>query len=475
MALNNTLLAGAVILLTAVLILFLFFRNSNQKNKGVILALIFIMLLIRVVSLGVFIENKTNKLVGSSAEITAEIVDIGYSSNKYSSVILKIKDSSNKDMEGLTVTTTFSYSTNAIPGDIINAEITFVPLQDNFRSYNFGKGYHFAGNVTQIYSNTPNKYSFWRFIYNVRTQILNSIEYSGQDDAGAVLKALIIGDDADISNELYETVKATGVSHMLVVSGMHLSLLCGIMMNIVNGRIRLATKVIVCSAISLFILAVCLFHISILRASIAYFVMLFGRFFKRTTDPLSSLGFGIVVAVFSNPYIFYNVAFLLSLAATFAVLYPSKMLIDAVSFKRFGRVGKLFRSAYDIFVIATCSMVCTLPIIVYYFGYVALASPIANLAVTFAMNSALVLGVLAIMLFFLPFGKFISLPCFFLARAFVKFFISVITYMGKNDFGVVRVSPDKNIYCFFIACAFILLVRVLSRYLISKRKEKQNA
>lgn len=474
-ALKSIPVSAAIILFFAATTLLLIIRKPNQLNKGVIIALIFIVLFIRVVTLGAFIENKSRQIVGDTADISAEIIDVGYSTNKYSSVILKIKESSNKAAEGLTVNATFRYSLAALPGDIINAEILFVPLKEDTKAYNFGKGYHFAGEVSEIYSYSQNKGSFWRFLYDLRTAILGAIEYSGQDEAGSVLKALIIGDDSEISNELYDTVKATGVSHMLVVSGMHLSLLCGIMLNVLNGKTKILIKFLVCSFTSLFILAACLFHISILRAGIAYFVMLFGRLFNRTTDSLSSLGFAVAVSFISNPYIFYNVAFLLSIAATFAVLYPSAMLIEAADFSRFGHIGRLLKGIYDIFVIATCSMVCTMPIIVHYFGYVALVSPIANLAVTFAMNSALVLGVISVILFFLPFGKFISLPLFFLSRAFVKFFILAITAIGEDNFGVLTVPQGKNIYCFFIACAFILLVRALSRRLILKREEKLNA
>lgn len=474
-ALKSIPVAAAVILVFAATTLLLIIIKPNQLNKGVIIALIFIVMFIRVVGLGVFIENKSRQLVGDTSDISAEIIDVGYSTNKYSSVILKIKESSNKSAEGLTVSTTFSYCITALPGDIINAEILFVPLKEEIKAYSFGKGYHFAGEVSEIYSYSQNKGSFRQFLYNVRTAILGAIEYSGQDEAGAVLKALIIGDDSEISNELYDTVKATGVSHMLVVSGMHLSLLCGIMLKVLNGKTKISTKFLVCSFTSLFILAVCLFHISILRASIAYFAMLCGRLFNRTTDPLSSLGLAVAVSFISNPYIFYNVAFILSIAATFAVLYPSAMLIESADFSRFGHIGRLLKGIYDVFVIATCSMVCTMPIIVHYFGYVALASPIANLAVTFAMNSALVLGVIAVILFFLPLGKVISLPFFFASRAFVKFFIMVITAIGEDNFGVVTVPPDKNIYCFFIVCAFILLARALSRRIISKREEKLNA
>ena len=175
------------------------------------------------------------------------------------------------------------------------------------------------------------------------------------------------------------------------------------------------------------------------------------------------------------PYIFYNVAFLLSIAATYAVLYPARLLIKAVGFERFGYLGKVFRYAYDILIITVATLFCTLPIVAYYFGYVALAAPITNLAVTLAMNTALIVGVLAVMVSFLPLGSFLSIPFYLISRLCVKYFIFAVEQIGKNDFGVVFINGDENIYCFLITIAFILLVKMFTKPLILKREEKLRA
>ena len=346
---------------------------------------------------------------------------------------------------------------------------------EEFRSYNFGDGVYYSGVIDKIYSYKQCQVSFWKIIYNVRLAICNAIDSSGKDEVGAVLKALTVGDKSGISDEFNLCVRNAGVSHMLVVSGMHLGIICGVLMNLINRRTKLWISVIIGTIAAFLILTVCLFHVSILRASIAYIVMLLARIIRRNSDPLSALGFGIFVAVMLKPYIFYNVAFLLSISATFAVLYPARLLVNVANFEKFGKIGRAFRYAYDILAISVCSIFCTLPIVVRYFGFVALAAPITNLAVTLAISVALILGVLAVLIFFLPFGKYLSLAFFFLSRALAEFFITVVRFIGEDGFGVVRIAEDKNIYCFFITCAFILLVRILCGYLTAKGKEKNCA
>lgn len=472
---KNVWLAVLLLILAASLTIVLSTNKRNFINKGVIIALIFIILIFRFISLSLFIEVNNENLVGIKTDVTAEIIDIGYNSPSFSSITVKIKDSSEASAKGLKVTSTLRHKTEALPGDIIKASVVFSEMQNNYKFLNFGKGIFFSGEIEKIYSYESKNVSFYRIIYNVRSQITKSIENAGRDDAGAVLKALIIGDDSGISKDLDQKVRSSGVSHMLVVSGMHLGILCTVAMNIINGKTKRFVAVTSGIVISLFILAVCLFHVSILRASIAYIVMLLAKLFKRNSDPLSALGFGIAVAVFFMPYIFYNVAFLLSVAATFAVLYPARLLIMAVGFESFGRVGRVLRYAYDILIITAATLFCTLPIVSYYFGYVALAAPLTNLAVTLVMNIALIVGALAVILSFLPFGKFISIPFYFISRLCIKYFVFAVEQIGKNDFGVVFINDDKNIYCFLITIAFILLVKIFSKPLILKREEKLRA
>ena len=448
--------------------------KQNYIGKGVIIALIFIMLTLRFVSLSCFIDAKNEKLVGTSAEITGEITEI-FTYDNFSRLTLKVRNSSQKAAEGLKLSVTLKHTTEALPGDTIKATVTFNALKDNYKVYNFGKGIYFSGEIQEIYSYQRDGFSFYRIIYNVRSAILKSIDNAGADECGAVLKALIIGDDSQISTEFNREVRSAGVSHMLVVSGMHLGILCTVLMNIINGKTKRWVAVTFGIVMSLFILAVCLFHVSILRASIAYIIMLLAKLFKRNFDPLNALGFGAAVAVFFMPYIFYNVAFLLSIAATYAVLYPARLLIKAVGFERFGYLGKVFRYAYDILIITVATLFCTLPIVAYYFGYVALAAPITNLAVTLAMNTALIVGVLAVMVSFLPFGSFLSIPFYLISRLCVKYFIFAVEQIGKNDFGVVFINGDENIYCFLITIAFILLVKIFTKPLILKREEKLRA
>lgn len=454
--------------------------GKKQILKGVVIALIFIVLTVRFTTLMAHIDTVNSKLAGRTAEIVGTVTGVIYNEENFSRYTVKIEDSTSGAAVGITVDATMFSHTSALPGDRIKATVVFEKVDQRYKGYNFSNGRYFSCEIESMYVEEKQTLTVWRIAHDIRQSIIKAISMGGSGEEGAVLRALIIGDTSGISERFNSNVKAAGVSHMLVVSGMHLGIICGVLINAIRRRTKRWITAVIGILTAGFITLVCLFHVSILRASIAYFVMLIGRVIRRDPDGLSSLGFGATVAVLIYPYIFHNVAFLLSLTATFAVLYPADMLIKAVSFEKLGLFQKPVRYAYDILTISVCAMFCTLPVVVYYFGYVALVAPITNLAVTFAVNAALILGVIATAVYFVPFiGGLCCIPLYFAARIFVSYFIFTVNMIGGSGYGVLTIPPDKNIYCFLVAVSFILLVKVFYQHQIRKKEraylaERQN-
>ncbi len=481
MALNVGVFEVVLFLIFSAFIAIIFTVRSRDKIfKGVFIALIFVVLIIRFATLMTYVEKTNAKLIGRTAEIEGTLTEILVNGDNFSRYTVKIESSTNDAANSITVDATMFSSLSALPGDKIIATVVFEKPVDRYKSYNFGNGRYFSCRTYEIESYENNKLSVWRIAHNIREGIRGAISMGGSGEEGAVLSALIIGDISGISENLSNNVRASGVSHMLVVSGMHLGIICGVLIGFMRRRTKRWVTALIGILTAAFITVVCLFHMSILRASIAYFVMLIGKALKRDPDGLSSLGFGAYVAVFIYPYSFYNVAFLLSLTATFAVLYPAHMLVKAVSFEKLGKLQKPIKYVYEILAISICAMFCTLPVVVYNFGYVALIAPLTNLAVTFAVNAALVLGVVATLIYFVPFvGKMLCLPLYFVARIFISYFIEAVNFIGDRGYGVINIPHDKNIYCFFIAVAFILLIRAFHSFRLRKKEreylaERQN-
>lgn len=462
-----------LLLVGCVISVLLTVKYFTEFYRGAIVALIFILLAVRIFTLLSSVEAKNLSLAGRTAEVTGRVTEIVRDEDNYSIYCIKVEESTNPEAENIKLKAALFYNAGVSAGDRVTATVIFEITPLKYRLSDYSKGFYYTCEIEKVSVTERGTFTVWRLAHDMRNSIRKAIGMSGSTEATALLNALIIGDTSGISADFMNSVKNTGVSHMLVVSGMHLGIVCGMLMRAMSrktGRVMSALIGIVSVG---FVTVVCLFHVSILRASIAYFVMLVGKLIFRNADSLSSLGFGVAAAVFAFPYIFYNVAFLLSIAATFAVIYPGAMLTDIVSFQRFGKAELVFKYIWETFVISVCALFCTLPIVGYYFGYVAAVSPISNVAVTFAINAALILGAVATAVYFIPIiGVFCCVPLYFAAKIFIFYFIYVIRFIGESGIGVINVSEDKNIYCFLIAVAFILLVKALC-FLVLRRKERK--
>ena len=481
LSLNNLLWSIVVLFIFSVFITGNIIKRSKKVIKGVVSALIFVLIVVRIVTVDLHINNINKNTSDRVTDIEGTVTEIQSNSKNYSRFIIKIEEVGISSAKGNLVQASMPRNCPFSAGDRIKATVKFDKSKDRYKSYSFSNGIYFSVNVESVYLVKRGTFTVYRFAHDVREAIRRAVREGGSGEKGAVLTSLIIGDTTGISQRLSTNVKVSGVSHMLVVSGMHLGIICGILIKVLHRRTRRWVSLVVGLIAVCFITITCLFHISILRASIAYFVMLLGRAIKRNSDGLNSLGLGVTVAVILWPYIAYNVAFLLSISATFAVLYPAQMLMDLVTFRKYGLIMKPIKWCYDVIAISFAALICTLPVVGYFFGYVALMAPITNLLVTLPVNIALICGVVATLFWFIPFvGKIICLPLYFVARICTGYFIDVVNYLGDRGYGVIEISKGENIYCFFILITFILLVKVIYEYKMRKKEgikfvERENA
>ncbi|GAB2322910.1 DNA internalization-related competence protein ComEC/Rec2 [Alkalibacterium sp. m-11] len=159
---------------------------------------------------------------------------------------------------------------------------------------------------------------------SLRQDLLNYCDRIFQPTTGRYIKALIFADRRELGAEVTETFKKLGIIHLLSISGLHVSLLIGMMDRIMTGMtVTRESKRLV----FLFILPVFYilagFGISIYRAAMQAWI----RYLSDTLDwHLTSLdcwGLTFCLAVFVRPVIIFSVGFQLSFLMSFILLFLS--------------------------------------------------------------------------------------------------------------------------------------------------------
>ena len=217
------------------------------------------------------------------------------------------------------------------------------------------------------------------------------------------MQALITGDrtyiDEDVS--LSYAMERTGITHIIAVSGMHVSILAGVLMSIF-GRKKWTALII--TPVLLLFMGISGFSASVVRAVIMQLFILAAPFFRRDSDSLTSLSAALLIILLINPYAAAGVGLQLSFGATLGIIlfsekirnYLNSLISKKKSEKRSGIAGKIFSSAAIGIATTVSALIFTMPLSVLYFGYISLISPIVNLLVLWAVDPAFVIGSLAV-------------------------------------------------------------------------------
>lgn len=224
--------------------------------------------------------------------------------------------------------------------------------------------------------------NMWQFRQNMQ-EILQY--YLGQRDGG-LISAMLLGEKSDLEAEDKNLYQRNGISHILAISGLHLSLLgmgiYNVLLRIMPGKKQAAVLCII--IMSLY----CVFtgnSISTIRATIMFALSLLATILGRSYDSLSALGLTAILQLFFNPYVLNNSGFLLSFLAVIGVTFLAPRLQHLFSCK------KKWEKSLCISLSATLT---TLPVILISYGTYPWYSVFLNLLVLPAMSLLLFCAIL---------------------------------------------------------------------------------
>ncbi|HEX6149085.1 ComEC/Rec2 family competence protein [Nocardioides sp.] len=226
---------------------------------------------------------------------------------------------------------------------------------------------------------------WWRAADAVRESLRRSVAPLPRDPR-ALVPALVVGDDAAIDEELSEEFRATGLTHLLAVSGTNLTLVVGFLMVVgrwcgVRGRGR---YVVAAVGIAGFVL-VARTEPSVVRAAAMGTVALIGLGVDGRDRGPRALGVAVVALLLLDPGLAVSIGFALSVVATAGILLLAPGFRDAL-----GRW--LPRWCAEAVAVPTAAQLACTPLVAAISGQVSLVAVGANLIVAPVIGPATVLG-----------------------------------------------------------------------------------
>lgn len=285
----------------------------------------------------------------------------------------------------------------------------------------------------------------------------NLIESMG-DKIGGLAYALLYGDKALIETGIYDNFRQTGTAHLLAISGLHISLIIGIVYFFVNkAKIKNYFKFLIMFIFLFVYCYLCQFSISVVRASIMGLTLIGCKLFGKRYDSLNSLAFSLCIILLISPLSLFDVGLLLSYTAVLAIILFSRTL-DKVKFP-----NKIVRKIVLSMFMTTVITIMAYPITASYFGTLPLYSVITNVIIipifSIAFASLFVTNIFALIGL-----KFLLV----IPQILFTFIIRIIDFVSELPFAVLEVGGISLGICLL----FYILAFVLSKFVMLKSKIK---
>ncbi|MEG1782295.1 MAG: ComEC/Rec2 family competence protein, partial [Oscillospiraceae bacterium] len=322
-------------------------------------------------------------------------------------------------------------------GENILVEGQFKPLSEKSnKSTNYAKEVY--GTLTaknlQIIKDTP--LSFDYICGEVRAKLLNKTKIIYDNKTLPIVMAMGYSDKSMLSGSLKQGFRTAGISHALVVSGLHIGIITGAMVCLMSFLpISKKLKNIILAVFLVGYMGVVGFTPSVIRAGVLSVIVLIGRNFLWETDNLTILGCVVLLTALANPYSGADVGLLLSYSACLGVMYAGQVCKNR-------ELGLVVQS-----LITTVGAVSfTFPILVLFSMEMTLLSPIFNLILSPIIMVICVLSVFTPILGSIGVvGEILNMVLVPLNKAAINILMAAVAFIQEN-FGFAMVNLSSEVF-----------------------------
>ncbi len=297
-----------------------------------------------------------------------------------------------------------------------------------------------AENIELIYTE---EFSFWRFLDDLRINMSETITNVFGENSGFV-KALTMGDKEELSTKFSIDVNKIGISHVLVVSGMHIAFLGAICLKIAGKGFGFYVSLVV---ITLFALTIGLSP-SVIRACVMQYIMILAWFLSKEYSSKNALSLAFIGLMILNPYIIFDVGFVLSFLSSFAIIFVLPSIYSSIKCEN-RKINKWLLEPMSLYI--SVFLVTFIPI-VYYFDVVSTMTFLSNLIILPLIVILFPICIITILFgaINIQFGRIIAI----LPNVLIELIEWIITKLAEFEYALSR--PIITDICVFLIIAICL-------------------
>ena len=332
------------------------------------------------------------------------------------------------------------------------------------RRYYWSRAISFQVKDVQILSEHGKADAAAEWLLSLRRKIAAVYAEALEKEQAGVLTTMVLGDKHLLDKEEKKLYQKNGISHILAISGLHISVIGMSLYQILRklgvgyAAAGMGAAILMAGYGSMVGMGT-----SVSRALLMFFLMLLAGVLGRSYDSLSALSVAALVLTWKNPAILFYAGFLLSFAAVTGVVYLGGLLGKQEGGKE-RLIKRITGRLLDTLGVSAVIQLATIPLVAWYYYEQPTYGIFANLVVLPFMALLLYLGIVGgLMGLFLP--NLAKLPLF-LCQVILSWYEVVCRGIGSLP-GAVFVCGQPPVWKL---AGYYLLLFFLAAYLYRRKK-----
>lgn len=339
-------------------------------------------------------------------------------------------------------------------------------------------GIHLRLNDAIIFSESEDYSHIGNALFTFRRFLSNILDKTLPEETAGVMKTMLLGEKGELDNELKSLYQRNGISHILSISGLHISVIgIGLFKFLRKTGIPVKPCAIISSVFLLLYAMMTGLSVSSIRATIMFFLSMCSLLIGRTYDLTTSAGIAGLLILLQQPLYIHHTGF----AFSFGCVISIGLFGELLTIPKAPLPVKAFISSLTI-------LVTTLPIYYIYCYQIPVYSVLLNVLVIPVMTVLMPLGIILLIIGSISlslgqkFGLIItgiinfftyastmaeSLPFHYYTPGRCSNFQAVMFYLGLT---IVRLLKNKltslKKYSVILLLIIVLTIRVRSEFVI---------
>ena len=384
-------------------------------------------------------------------------------------------------------------------GDIVEVKGNFSKVNKATNEYCFDyreflKQKKIDGNIMASKVNLLRKNSMLCKISKVKIKLNKYIDENYSDTASGFLKTLLLGETNEIEKEIKEDFTKANISHILAISGMHISIIILVIKNIMQ-ILKFDQRL---EKIFLNLLIICYiffidYPISAIRVAITQIILLITFFTNRKSNFYNTISITLFIILLLNPYNIESTATQLSFGGICGI-YLFYKFIKKVFFYKFCiqkktvkeiskentkenrnirkniknicqtviKSNKLKQIVIDSLCLNISVQIFIFPIVWYKFDFISITSFIPSILISLFIFPILILGYLSFFEIFIQ--KFISIRIISKINNFIILkMLNLVSILSKIPLLSIYLKKPNKIFIVSYYVVLILCIKIIQK------------